>query len=55
MGKCRNSLYKSFGDEPDDQEGFSFEAGDSTTSNSTFRFVEITSFVECAVELKLKY
>jgi len=38
MGKCRNAMSMSFGDEPDDQESFSFSDDNSTSnSSSTFR------------------
>jgi len=36
-GKCRNSMSSSFGDEPDDQDSFSFSDGNSTNSTTTFR------------------
>ena len=36
-GKCRNSLYSSFNDEPDDQESFEFSDDSDSGTNTTAR------------------
>ena len=36
-GKCRNAMYSSFEDEPDDQEAFTFSDEDGSETNTTAR------------------
>merc|ERR1739845_211458 len=36
-GKCRNSLFSSFKDEPDDQQSFDFSDGSAVETNTTVR------------------